>query len=268
MVAAPNSLSARLRDPRRLAAILLLALTGGIILAFLYARGELAGADARAYWVAVRVWLGGGNPYDPGAPFLPYAYAPWMLYLFLPWALLPWTMAWFFWRALSVCLFAWSVSWAYERRPLATAALVAVLGVPLAANLDTGNITLLLVLGVWAAQFSGPRLGGLLWAVAASMKWLPAILLVFLPPRARLWGVAFAAAALVLTLATWPQTLEQLQVVLFHPRPLRLDYLLLAWAAVPWLFRRPWPLLPAYRAARPTVPELRRGLRAFFGMEA
>jgi hypothetical protein len=267
MVAAPSeSLAVRLRDRRRLAAILLLALTGGIILAFLYARGELAGADARAYWVGVRLWLGGGDPYDPGAPFLPYAYAPWTLYLFLPWALLPWTMAWFFWRALSILLFAWSVSWAYQRRSLPTAALVAALGVPLAANLDTGNVTLLLVLAVWAAQFCGPRLGGLLWAIAASTKWLPAILIVFLPPRARLWGVAFAAGAAVLALATWPQTLEQLRVVIFHPRPLRLDYLLVAWAAVPWLWRRPWPLpLTGLRLPR-TGGEARRQLRAFFGV--
>ena len=260
-VSARAPVLARLRDPRRLAAIVLLGLTGGLILAFLYARGELAGSDARAYWVAVRMWLGGDSPYTPGVPFLPYAYAPWTLYLFLPWALLPWSVAWFAWRTLGVALFAWSVGWAYQRRPLATALLVALLGPALAANLDTGNVTILLVLGIFGAQFTGPRLGGLLWAIAASMKWLPALLLVFLPPRARLWGIAFLAIAALLTLATWPQTLEQLQVALFFPRPLRLDYLLLAWAAVPWLWRQRWPI----SLVRLRLPRSGHEVRTFFG---
>lgn len=255
----------RLRDRRRLTAILLLGLTGGLMLAFLFARGELAGSDARAYWVAVRLWLGGGDPYAPGEPFLPYAYAPWTLYFFLPWALLPWSVAWFLWRTASIVLFCWSVSWAYERRPLATALLVAALGLPLAANFDTGNVTVLLVLGIFGAQFVGPRLGGFAWAVGAAMKWLPALLLVFLPPRARLWGMAFLVVAGLLTLATWPQTLEQLQIALFFPRPVRVDYLLLVWAAVPWLWRRPGALT----AARPRMPrsgrDVQRELRAFFG---
>ena len=59
------------------------------------ARGDRAGADAQAYWAAVRIWLEGGNPYHPTGPFLPYVYAPWMLPLFTPWALLPWDVAWF-----------------------------------------------------------------------------------------------------------------------------------------------------------------------------
>ncbi|HUG47862.1 MAG TPA: glycosyltransferase 87 family protein [Candidatus Limnocylindria bacterium] len=257
----------RLRDPRRLAAALLLGLTGGIILAFLYARGELAGADAVAYWAAVRTWLDGGNYYAPAEPFMPYAYAPWTLYFFAPWALLPWSVAWFIWRAASVALFAWSVAWAYERRPLATALLVAALGAPLAANLDTGNVGLLLVVGIFAAQFAGPRLGGGLWAVAAAMKWLPGLLIFFLPPRARLWGVALLAVAAVLTLATWPLTLQQIEVALFYPRPPRIDYLLLAWGAVPWLWTRDWRAsLPDVRRRLPrSGSEVRREVRAFFG---
>ncbi len=260
-----GSTLAGLRDPHRLTAIVLLGLTGGIVFALLHARGELAGADARAYWIAVRMWLGGGDPYDPGAPFLPYAYFPWTLYFFLPWALLPWSAAWFVWRALTIVLFAWSVAWAYDRRPLATALLVVPLAGPVAVNFDTGNVAVLLVLGVFAAQLVGPRLGGALWAVAAAMKWLPALLLVFLPPRARLWGIALLAIGAVLTLATWPQTLQQIQVALFFPRPLRVDYLLLLWTAVPWLWRQPWPLpRPALRLPR-TTHDVRRELRAFFG---
>jgi hypothetical protein len=255
----------RPRDPRRLIAILILGLTGGIVLAFLFARGELAGSDARAYWVAVRMWLGGGDPYDPGGTFLPYAYAPWSLYAFLPWGLLPWSVAWFFWRTASIVLFAWSVAWAYERRPLATALMVVALAVPLAANFDTGNVAVLLVLGIFAAQFVGPRLGGFLWAVAAAMKWLPAVLLIYLPPRARLWGLAFVLLAGLLTFATWPQTLAQLQIAFFFPRPIRIDYLLLLWGAVPWLWRQPWPLpVPKARLPR-TSSDVRRELRAFFG---
>ena len=236
--AAPPPLAARPRDPRRLAAILLLALTGGLILAFLYARGELAGSDALAYWMSIRVWLNGGDPFVAPEPFLPWSYAPWTLYLFLPWALLPWSVAWFFWRAINIALFAWTVGWAYRRRPLTTALIVAALGVPLAANLDTGNINMLIVLAMWAAQFTGPRLGGLLWALGAALKWVPAVLIVFLPRPAWRWGLLFLALAAILTLATWPQTLSQIDIAFNFPRPVRVDYLLLLWAGVPWLWRK------------------------------
>ena len=30
---------------------------------------------------------------------------------------------------------------------------------------------------LWAAQFTGPRLGGLLWALATWMKWVPVVFL-------------------------------------------------------------------------------------------
>src|SRR3954469_20248487 len=41
-----RELPGRLRDPRRVAAIVVLALSAGVVLAFLIARGQLAGADA------------------------------------------------------------------------------------------------------------------------------------------------------------------------------------------------------------------------------
>ena len=89
------------------------------------ARGEAAGADARAYWAGVRIWLNGGDPYHPTGPFLPYVYAPWMLPLFAPWALLPWDVAWFVWRGGTILLLLWTIHWAYRRRPLTTAVIVA-----------------------------------------------------------------------------------------------------------------------------------------------
>jgi hypothetical protein len=232
----------RLREPRRILAILLIGVSGGLALAFMFARGELAGADARAYWAAVRTWLGGGDPYAPVAPFMPYPYAPWLLPLFAPWALLPWHVAWFSWRVLNLILLAASASWAYRRHPLATAALLAALMPALAVTLDTGNITLLLAVGIWAAQFTGPRLGGAIWALTVSTKWFPALLLLVLPPRTRLWALIWLAMAALLSLATFPETVTWIATMLGFPRPPRVDYLVLIWAAVPWLWRHPNPL--------------------------
>ena len=273
IVAAPNAAAAPpisstgprgldftfLRNRRHVLAIVILALSGGAVLAFLAVRGELAGADALAYWAGVRTWVGGGDPLHPDSPFLPYVYAPWTLPLFLPWAALPWSVAWFVWRGVNVLLLLWTAGWAYRRHPLATAAALAILAAPIAATLDTGNITLLLALAVWATQFTGPRLGGVLWALAATLKWFPALLVFVLPPRARLWGVAALGVAFLLALATWPQTLLQMDLALNFPRPLRLDYLLLAWAAVPWLWRHPQPL---WWLNRRDVPRLARIGRA------
>ncbi len=131
-----------------------------LMLAGLFARGEAAGADARAYWAGVRLWLGGGDPYEPTGPFLPYVYAPWTLPLLIPWAILPWDVAWFVWRVGTALLLLWTIDWAYRRRPLSTAVAVALLAFPFAANIDTGNINLVLTLMLWAAQFTGPGLSG------------------------------------------------------------------------------------------------------------
>jgi hypothetical protein len=232
----------RLRDRRRVAAMVLLMLTFGFIAAAILVRGEVAGADARAYWAGVRIWLNGGDPYNPEGPFLQYLYAPWTLPLFAPWALLPWDVAWFVWRGGTILLWLWTIDWAYRRRPLETAIVVAALGFSFAANLDLGNITLVLALLLFGAQLVGPRLAGLIWAVSASMKWIPAPLWLVLAPRARAWGLAWLAVGAVLTLATLPQTLTQLQTVLtIGPRPIRVDYLVLLWPLVPWLWKREEP---------------------------
>ena len=228
----------RLRDHRRLVAILLLSLTFSLLAAGMIGRGEAAGADARAYWAGVRIWLNGGDPYHPTGPFLPYVYTPWMLPLFAPWALLPWDVAWVVWRGGTILLLLWTVHWAYQRRPLMTAVIVALLAFPVGANLDTGNINLQLTLMLWAAQFTGPRLGGLLWALATWMKWLPVIYWVVLGPRARRLGLVWLCLAALLSIALLPLTIQQLQVLFgFGARPIRLDYLVYVWAFIPWLYR-------------------------------
>jgi hypothetical protein len=255
----------------------LLILTFGFLAAGIVGRGEPAGADARAYWAGVRIWLNGGDPYHPTGPFLPYVYAPWMLPLFAPWALLPWDVAWFVWRGGTIFLLLWTIHWAYRQRPLETAILVALLGFPFGANLDTGNINLLLTMILWGAQFAGPVVAGLLWSVATWMKWAPVLFLPVLAPRARLWGLVFLAASGLLSLATLPLTILQLQALFsFGARPLRLDYLVFLWALVPVLWRRPEPfswLRPSsWRAALARLrqqapgPRLGQRVRDYLGL--
>ena len=232
----------RLRDRRRVAAIILLSLTFALLLAGMIARGEAGGADARAYWAGVRIWLNGGDPYHPTGPFLPYVYAPWMLPLFAPWAVLPWDVAWFAWRVGTILLLLWTIEWAYRRRPLTTAVSVALLGFPFGANLDTGNINLQLTLMLWAAQFTGPRTGGLLWALATWMKWIPAIHWLILHPPTRLWGLLWLAVSIGLSLITLPLTIIQMQTLFGFGRPIRLDFLVYLWAFIPWMYRTRDPL--------------------------
>ncbi|MGH2512561.1 MAG: hypothetical protein ACRDGQ_07740, partial [Candidatus Limnocylindrales bacterium] len=161
---------------------------------------------------------------------------------------------------------------------------------PVGANLDTGNVTLILALGLWAAAFCDDRLAGLIWAIATSMKWFPAPLWLVLAPRARTWGLIWLALAGVLSLVTLPLMIVQLQALFgFGPRPIRLDYLVLLWATVPWLWRHPaavarfdprtWPasigaLGSATSAAgrrwwgdpRAAQRSVRLGIRAFLGL--
>jgi Glycosyltransferase family 87 len=228
----------RLRDHRRLLAILLLSLVFSLLAAGMIGRGEAAGADARAYWAGVRMWLNGGDPYHPSGPFLPYAYAPWMLPLFAPWALLPWDVAWVVWRVGTILLFLWTVDWAYRRRPLLTAVIIVLLAFPIGANLDTGNINLQLTLMLWGAQFAGPRLGGALWALATWMKWVPLIVWPILGRGARRWGLLWLAVSIALSVALLPLTIVQFQTLInFGQRPIRLDYLIYLWAFIPWGYR-------------------------------
>jgi hypothetical protein len=285
----------RIHDPRRLAMMVILGCVAGFVLAGLIARGEAAGADTRAYWAAGRLWLSGGDPYHPSGPFMPYVYAPWMLPLFVPWSLLPWDVAWFFWRGATIIGLLWTVHWAYKQRPMTTAVLLVLLAFPMAANLDTGNINLPLALLIFGAQFSGPVAAGLIWMVATTLKWVPAVFWLILSPRGRLWAVAWFLLAILLTALTLPQTLVQLQVLFAFPRPPRVDYLVFIWALVPWAWRHPeafrwlipstWPGAAQAGAAAARLwrihwrrsPEktadafrrvMRARLRTFFGLEA
>ena len=201
-------------------------------MAGMWARGDVAGSDARAYWAAVRLWLEGGDPYHPTGTFLPYVYAPWMLPLFVPWAILPWEVAWFAWRGAGLLLLLWSVRWAYARRPLPTAILVLVLAIPIGANIDTGNINLLLAVALFGAHFLDGRVGGLIWGLATWMKWVPVLV--------------WLAVSSVLSLVMLPLTIIQLQALFgFGHRPVRADYLVYVWSIVPWWWRleRPFAFL-------------------------
>ena len=60
-----------LRDPARVAANIILVICGAAIVTWIIARGDLVGADARAYWGGVRLWLSGGDPLDPPPPYMP-----------------------------------------------------------------------------------------------------------------------------------------------------------------------------------------------------
>jgi hypothetical protein len=166
-----------------------------------------------------------------------------MLPLFAPWALMPWDVAWYVWRGGTILALLWSIEWAYRRRPLMTAITVFVLFFPLGANLDTGNINLPLTLLLFGAQFSGPLLAGIIWAMATWIKWVPVVFILVLPPKARLWGLLFLAISVLLSLATLPETIAQLEALVgFGRRPIRLDYIVFLWALVPVLWRKTDPV--------------------------
>jgi hypothetical protein len=144
---------------------------------------------------------------------------------------------------------------------MTTAVLLVLLSFPIAANLDTGNINLPLALLLFGAQFSGPMLEGLLWTVATTVKWLPAVFWLILTPRGRLWGIIWFILAILLTALTLPATLVQLQVLFGFPRPARIDYLVFVWAIVPWAWRHP----DAFRWLMPSQwPCIARAVAAVF----
>ena len=200
-----------------------------------------------------------------------------MLPLFAPWALLPWDVAWFVWRGGTILVLLWTIHWAYRRRPLETAVLVALLGFPIGANLDTGNINLLLTLLLWGAQFSGPVVAGLLWSIATWMKWAPVVFLPILAPRARLWGLLFLAASVAAQPrdAAADDRSSSRRCSASGARPLRLDYLVFLWALVPVLWREPepfdWLHVSWWRSKLgelrlPPRPDVPRRVREYLGL--
>jgi hypothetical protein len=85
-------------------------------------------------------------------------------------------------------------------------------------------------------------MAGAIWGLTTWMKWAPAITFIVLAPRARLWGLGWLAVSVLISLATLPLTIAQLEALFAYDRPLlRLDYLVLLWAFVPWLWRREEP---------------------------
>ncbi len=210
----------------------------GIVASFVV-RGDAAGADFEAYWTATRVWLASGDPYALPEGVLPWVYAPWGLPLFLPWAALPWDPAFTIWRlAILVGLLA-TMRWAARRRPLSTAVLVVVLAIPIGINLDTGNVTLPLALLVFGSRFTPAWVAGLTWGIATGLKWATLPVGIVLGPTARRWGLVAIGAGIVASLAMWPMTVDQLRTIAALERPFPWDYLVLAWAAVPWLWTDP-----------------------------
>ena len=142
----------------------------------------------------------------------------------------------------TILLLLWTIHWAYRRRPLTTAIIVAVLAFPFAANLDTGNINLQLTLMLWArpvhrAAPRRPALGaGDLDEVGAGR------LLADPARRAKQWGLLWLAVSVGLSVLTLPLTIIQMQALFgFGARPVRLDYLVYIWAAVPWFYRKADP---------------------------
>ena len=116
-----------------------------------------------------------------------------MLPLFAPWALLPWDVAWFVWRGGTILSCSGRSTGPTASGRSTTASSWPCSAFPFGANLDTGNINLLLTLMLWGAQFSGPVLAGLLWALATWMKWAPVVVPAVLAPRGAAAGASLFA---------------------------------------------------------------------------
>ena len=86
------------------------------------------------------------------------------------------------------------------------------------------------------------------------IKWAPAALILVLAPRARAWGLMWLGVAVGLSIVTLPLTIVQFQALFgFGGRPVRLDYLVLVWATIPWLWRHPGPLWWAHPRSWPRI---------------
>jgi hypothetical protein len=78
------------------------------------------------------------------------------------------------------------------------------------------------------------------------MKWAPAVFWFILPAATKRWGLLWLAVSVGLSILTLPLTILQFQALFgFGARPVRLDFIVYLWAAVPWLYRRddPWDVI-------------------------
>ena len=75
------------------------------------------------------------------------------------------------------------------------------------------------------------------------MKWVPVVFWPILPAGTRRWGIVWLLVSVGLSLLTLPLTIIQLQALFgFGARPVRLDFLVYLWAAVPWFYRKADPI--------------------------
>ena len=205
------------------------------IAAGMIARGEPAGADARAYWAAVRIWLERRRPVPPDRPVPALRLRP------VDAAAVRAVGAAAVGRRLvrlarrrrsSSCCGRSAGRTAGGRSP--TAILVALLAFPIAANLDTGNINLLLTLLLFGAQFTGPIVAGLIWAIATWMKWVPVVLWPCSRRGPGSGACCSSRSRCCCASRRCPLTIVQLEALFgFGRRPIRLDYLVFIWALVP-----------------------------------
>lgn len=246
-----------------------------------------AGVDSLGYWASGRVFLQGGNPYDPKV-ILPVernvGYTdsralimwspPWVLTLFLPFVLLPFGIAraaWFFVNVISV-LWAAALFWKPHggKNSLWIVWLAALLFVPGVLALNRGQASPLLLFGliafVWAVE-NGFDLRAGCFALLITLKphavYLFWAFLVLWIVQTRRWKVFFsmAGALSLLVLLTW----------FIHPAiyssylgGLTSDYGALAWET-PTLSTALRMLFPSQRVWLPYLPTL-LGILLGFGL--
>ena len=145
-------------------------------------------------------------------------------------------------RVGTILLLLWTIHWAYRRRPLTTAVIFALLGFPFGANLDTGNINLPADADAVGRPVHRPTSGRAAVGARDLDEMGARDLTGSSSPRARAVGLGWLGVSIALSVITLPLTIIQLQALFgFGARPLRLDYLVYLWAFVPWLYRRPDP---------------------------
>ena len=150
-------------------------------------------------------------------------------------------------------LLLWTIHWAYRQRPLETAIVVALLGVPVRGEPRHRQHQPAADAAAVGRPVHGPGRGRAA-VVGRDLDEVGAgpVLCRCSPRAARLWGLVFLAASALLSLATLPLTILQLQALFgFGARPLRLDYLVFLWALVPVALAR----AGSVRVAAPVVVE-------------